>query len=821
MTQFITKLLKFKWLTMIVILIISVFFVMEMKKNTHMETNLDKYMPHDHPAFIYSDSAESWFNIQDGIIIALENKSGIFNTETLDTLKQLTKRFQKFDEINKDDVTSLYTADNIVGTEDGMDVKAFFKRVPKTAEKLKQLKANVESNEMIFGRLVSTDETVTVIIAEIGDDVFTQEFYNEILETAKASETDDIKIYVAGRPIVEGTMALLGPADMKKMVPIVILVIFVVLFITLRSLKGTLITLGVVFFSTIWAFGLMAVTGIPVYAVSTMIPVMLIAIGVADGIHLYSHLHTFVDHNPTASKKEATVDMIKHMWKPVAMTSVTTAVGFISLLTSQVYPVKYFGLFTAFGVMMAMVFSLVFLPAAIMIFGLPKAKRVNKEEDKGGHSHSKLANNFASWIIKNKYISIIGSALIVVASLIGMQEIWINSSFLEKFESTSDIVQTDKFINEHFGGTSSLNLILDANGTKDAFKRPEVLKLVDKMQKDVDGQLEVVGNTFSLADYIKRMNLVMNADKEKFNAIPDNEYLLVQHIAARDSLSKLLDTIEAPDQNELAQDLANEIKNLDAQSQDSLAQNMIAQYLLLYEMSGNPKNIDKVVDYNYEKANITFQLKSDNSKAMNTALAIIHNYEDDFKKMGITMNYAGSGYKGLVFTDLILEGQIMSLVLSLIIIVVLISIMFKKIKIGLIASVPIILTALISFGIMGFMGIPLNTTTALLSSIAIGIGIDYAVHFLEQYRTNAANTDDKMVAAQKTMAHSGRAIIYNAVVVIAGFLVLMFSVFPPNRELGALVSLNMFTSFVGTLTIMLVLLYVSNVYFKKEKKKLN
>jgi predicted RND superfamily exporter protein len=649
-----------------------------------------------------------------------------------------------------------------------MDEKALFKRVPKSPEKLQKLNENVESNEKIYGSLVSTDETVTVIIAEIGDDVFTQEFYNEILETAKVSETDDIKIYVAGRPIVEGTMALLGPADMKKMVPIVILVIFVVLFITLRSLKGTLITLGVVFFSTIWAFGLMAVTGIPVYAVSTMIPVMLIAIGVADGIHLYSHLHSFVNHNPNASKKEATVDMIKHMWKPVVMTSVTTAVGFISLLTSQVYPVKYFGLFTAFGVMIAMVFSLVFLPAAIMIFGLPKAKAINKEEDKEGHSHSKLANNFASWVIKHKYISIIGSALIVVASLIGMQEIWINSSFLDKFESTSEIVQTDKFINDHFGGTSTLNLILDANGEKDAFKRPEVLKLVDKMQKDVDNQLEVVGNTFSLADYINRMNKVMNADKEEFNTIPDS-------------------------------------------------QDMIAQYLLLYEMSGDPENLNKVVDYDYEKANITFQLKSDNSKAMNSALAIIHNYEDDFKKMGISMNYAGSGYKGLVFTDLILEGQIMSLILSLIIIIVLISMMFKKIKIGLIASVPIILTALISFGIMGFMGIPLNTTTALLSSIAIGIGIDYAVHFLEQYRTNAANTDDKMVAAQKTMAHSGRAIIYNAIVVIAGFLVLLFSVFPPNRELGALVSLNMFTSFVGTLTIMLVLLYVSNVYFKKKK----
>jgi predicted RND superfamily exporter protein len=768
MEKILKKLLNYSWISIIVILVITLAFFMKMKENSRMETDLDKYMPHDHPAFVYSDKAESWFNIHDGIIIAIENKEGVFNTPTLDTLKKLTKRFQKFEEIDKADVTSLYTADNIVGTEDGMDVKRFFKRVPKTAEKLQQLKSNVENNEMIFGRLVSDDETVTVIVAEIKDDVFTQDFYQRILKVAKASETKDITIHVAGRPIVEGTMALLGPADMKRMVPIVLVVIFIVLFLTLRSMKGTLITLGVVLFSTVWAFGLMAVVGIPIYAVSTMIPVMLIAIGVADGIHLYSHLHTFVDHHPNAPKKEAIKDMIHHMWKPVVMTSVTTAVGFISLLTSEVYPVKYFGLFTAFGVMMAMVFSLVFLPAGIMIFGLPKAKKMDPQEDKGGHSHSKIANAFAAWIIKNKYVSIFGSILIMVLSLVGMQEIWINSSFLDKFEKDSDIVQTDKFINDHFGGTSSLNLILDANGKKDTFKEPKVLKLVDKMQKDVDKQLKVVGNTFSLTDYIDRMNKVMNADKEEFNTIPDDK-------------------------------------------------NMVAQYLLLYEMSGDPENLNKVVDYDYEKLNVTFQLKSDNSKAMNAALDAIHAYEDEFNKMGISLNYAGSGYKGLVFTDLIFEGQIKSLVLSLIIIVVLISLMFKNIKIGLISSVPIIITAAISFGIMGFLGIPLSSTTALLSSIAIGIGIDYAVHFLEQYRSNAALSDDKLVVAQKTMAHSGKAIIFNAVVVIAGFLVLLFSVFPPNRELGALVSLNMFTSFVGTLTIMLVLLYQSNVYFKKKR----
>ncbi|MBU2506789.1 MAG: MMPL family transporter, partial [Bacteroidetes bacterium] len=126
------------------------------------------------------------------------------------------------------------------------------------------------------------------------------------------------------RPIIEGTMALLGPADMKKMVPIVVFVIILVLYLTLRSVRSTMLTIAVVLFSTLWAFGLMALADIPIYAVSTMIPVMLIANGVADGVHLYSHLQLFVFKHPEASKKEAVSNMLTNMWKPVAMTSVTT-----------------------------------------------------------------------------------------------------------------------------------------------------------------------------------------------------------------------------------------------------------------------------------------------------------------------------------------------------------------------------------------------------------------------------------------------------------------------------------------------------------------
>lgn len=759
------KLKLYSWLVILITLAISAWFAWELAGNARMETDLDEYMPKDHPAFVYSDMAEEWFNIKDGILIAIENPEGIYNPGTLNKIKIITKALQDMETIEDADVTSLYTADNIVGSAYGLDVKAFYKRVPETNEKLDELRSLVRANDMVQGRVVSEDETVALVVASIADSVFSMTFYEEILAFADTYEGPE-NIYVAGVPIVEGTMAYLGPKDMKKMVPIVIGVIILVLYTVLRSIRHTISTLAVVLISTIWAFGLMAVLGISIYAVTIMIPVMLIAIGVADGIHLYSHLRLFLDEHPEATVKEAISDMIRNMWKPVVMTSVTTAVGFVSLLTSEVLPIKYFGFFTAFGVLMAMVLSLVFIPAFGFAFGISRSSKKKKQQSPKQSFTEKFANSFALATIRHKVFVISVTVILLGVSIFGIQKVWINSSFLENFERDSDIVLTDAFVNEHFGGTSSINVILESEH-KDAMIRPEVEKLIDEMQTEVES-LELVGNSFSISDYIRRMNQVMHADDPTFDVIPES-------------------------------------------------QEMIAQYLLLYEMSGDPENLWKVVDYDYRKANVTIQLKSDNSKDINQAIEILEKYRAPFSELQVEMNYAGSGYKALVFTDLILTGQIKSLLLSIVIIIILLALMFRKVNIGFIGAIPVVLTAAISFGVMGLFNISLSTTTALVSSIAIGIGIDYAVHFIERYKIYALQTRDKSLTIRETMHHSGRAIAFNAFVVIMGFLVLLFSVFPPNRSLGALVSFNMFISFIATVTIMYLVLYKSNIFFKNKK----
>jgi predicted RND superfamily exporter protein len=279
--------------------------------------------------------------------------------------------------------------------------------------------------------------------------------------------------------------------------------------------------------------------------------------------------------------------------------------------------------------------------------------------------------------------------------------------------------------------------------------------------------LDEVGNSFGLADYLRRINMVMHADDPAFDAIP----------ASRE---------------------------------------LVAQYLLLYEMSGDPETLWRTIDYNYARSNVTLQLKGDDSKTINSAIAVVEEFRPLFEELGVEVNYAGSGYKSLIFTDLILKGQVKSLVLSLGIIVVLLSLMFKRLSAGLIGVIPISITAIVSFGAMGLLNIPLSTTTALISSIAVGVGIDYAVHFMERFRVAAKSTGEVLATVADAMHHSGRAIMFNAVVVIAGFLVLLYSAFPPNRALGVLVSGNMFVSLLGTVTIMVVVMIQTKIFFRKR-----
>ncbi len=753
--RFFTSFAKKPVLILLVLVALLSLFVFGIATNAKLVTDLTKYMPSTHPSFMASDAAEELFNIQNSILLVVESPTSIYNAGTLEKIKRITEDLpQHFEEIAEGKVTSLSTADNITSSDGDMEVQPFYTEIPTTAEEFAALEASVKANSMINGRNVSLDSTATLIIAEIADDSDATSLQKRLNAYVKEWEGPE-RIYVAGRPIVEGSLAELGPKDMAIMFPLVILFMIILLYLLLRSVRDTTINMIIVLFGTLFAFGTKTLLGIPIYAVDTMIPVMLIAIGVAYGIHMHNAIHHRLQDNPDISRDQLAQAVLKEMIRPIFMTALTTAIGFMALMTSEVLPVRYFGLFAAIGVISEMLLALILFPASIYLLGIPKNKHkgkslVAKQGEKAPKNH-----RWGALLIDHQKTVIIIAVLIILVGGYGATKVWIDTSFLANFEADSPIALTDAFVNQKFGGTSSLNIILSSE-EEGTFKEPEVLKAMDDLQMRL-AQDPMVGATFSLTTFLKQMNLVMHENDPSFEQVPETR-------------------------------------------------EMVAQYLLLYEFSGDPETLEKVVDYDYTKANITFQLKSDSSAVLGSIMDLVEEATPGFAAHNIEISFAGSGYKTFVFSSLLLKGQIISLALSFIIVALLLTLLFKNIWLGLAGTVPIAITAIVNFGVMGLLNIPLSSATALISSIAVGIGVDYSIHLLEHYTNRRLKGFSREEATRETLSHTGRAIILNAIAVMGGFAVLLFSVFPPNRQVGALIMLNMAMSALLTLTVLIVII---------------
>jgi predicted RND superfamily exporter protein len=252
-----------------------------------------------------------------------------------------------------------------------LSVDPFFEDPPATAAEARRVRDAVFANPMMAGNIVSGDGKATMILAEGLPDTDKVTLYDALKVVASEASVDQETVTIAGRPVIEGEMGRIARSDITQMFPLMILTVAALLALTLRSLRGVTLPLLVVFTACTWTFGLMAWTGAPVHAISSMMPSLLIAIGVADGIHIVHYFLLRSGEHPEDDARSVTFATMREMIAPVVMTSVTTAAGFLSLAISSLESLQILGMFLAFGVMAAMIFSLTLLPALLCVLPLP------------------------------------------------------------------------------------------------------------------------------------------------------------------------------------------------------------------------------------------------------------------------------------------------------------------------------------------------------------------------------------------------------------------------------------------------------------------
>ena len=813
MESFFGGIIRFRWLVVAVVLGCTGVAFLQLQQ-LRFESDAESMIPPDDPVQRYNDLVEDRFGMRDLIIVGVLNENpdenGVFNPRTLGVVKQFSEKIALLPGIKavrNEDVASVATMDNITGTADGMAVDPFMEEVPHTPAELIGLKNALFNNSMYIDWLVSRDGSGLLIMAKMESSEGTLEgvarraaIYTTIREMIQAQKDAGAPetFHVAGRGAMEVTFSEQSRRDMAKFMPLVLLIVLGTLYCTYRSLRGVLLPFSVVIVSVMWSLGIMAAVGVPMYFVSTMMPVILMAIGVAYGIHILGRYYDELLEHPDSSADQAVMAAMAEMWSPVVFTALTTAAGFLSFLTASMLPIQYFGVFTAIGVVAAMIVSLTFFPAVLVM--LPPRVGRGLRNQMGG-SGDLSATGWAARTLGQLGRSVarhplrvwVPTVVLIGLSLLGAQRIEVDSSWIRSFHPDNPVRIADEVLREKFQGTLPVYVAIEGHAP-DLLKDPALLHKLDRMQAEIE-QDPVVGGSLSIAEFLKRMNRVMNEDRPAKEVVPTDR-------------------------------------------------DLVAQYLLLYSFSGDPDDFDEVVDYDYQHANVSFYLRSDGTQDI---LQVVHKIQDfalrEFGQLtakpgaddslhdpwslrfgrwlggieptitgweterGFRIGFAGPGYFTHRFSELVIAGQLSSLVTSLLAVFLLTAIMFRSPIAGLICIVPIGVVMVFSFGLMGLLNIPLEIGRSLAASMVIGIGIDYTIHFLNKYqlkvRDGLTDTEQLTVA---TMATSGKAIFFNAVVVVGGFLVFLSSNFLPNFSLGAMVGLNMTACLLASMTVLPVML---------------
>ncbi|MEQ6342733.1 MAG: MMPL family transporter [Gammaproteobacteria bacterium] len=799
---------------MLVIAGITVFFAFQLPK-LHWETDARVFLPKGHAAILYDERVDEVFGVKDAVIIGIVNeKEGIFNPKTLARIARITEKISALPGVIANrtiDVASLSTATVFTGTESELSTQRLMETVPTDQVGIERLKSVVYGNSDLFvGNIVSKDGTGAMIRAKLKEGIANRyqtywqikgilaaeqgggswggqpgagggnwqqgkwpqgggqgQWQQQAKSSAKsdmAADKDADVFYMAGRPVIEVSSGFYAMQDMKVMIPLLIVAIMAVLFIVFKTLRGVVLPLLIMAAGIIWTMGTMAALNVPLYTISTMLPVILVAVAIGNAVHLLTNYYDNVLSDPYREGKVIVGQVLEELGPPLITTSLTTAIGFLSLLFSEMPPFKTFGLFTVLGIVYCWLLSVTFLPAALCqlkpkvggYLAKRRAMRVHAEQDR-------ITRTLVGWgevALKNKKSMSLALIVMTVVGVYGATLLHVDSSWMSDFKKDSEVALSNDMLNKKFDGTIFLNVVVEGK-QKDALKSLAILKKIEALQNKIEG-LPYVGDSLSVVDYLKSMNKTLHADAPQYNVLPAS-------------------------QAEVAEDL------------------------FLFSISGQPELLNEVIDYDYRQANVTFFIKTDHTGDLKVIIDGVNDFvKKEMSGLDVEVNLAGSANNSYIWAELLIKGQGMAIVLSKLGIFLLAALLFRSFSMGLVTIIPVTLATVLIAGCAGFIGIPIDVSTTLATGVAIGVGVDYAIHYIFRYRRERQKTDDHRIATLGTLRSVGKTIVFNAMIVTVGFLVLFFSQFPPNQKLGYFVAAYMVVSCLAAL----MALPVVFAYFK-------
>ncbi|MCL6642927.1 MAG: MMPL family transporter [Candidatus Bipolaricaulota bacterium] len=743
------------WWVIGAILIITAFFASAIPK-IRFEQDFEAFLPQDDPATIALQRAEERYGDQKLFMVAVETDDTIFKPETLRKLKEMEELFEQIPEV--DEVRGPTNSQVIYGTETAITVATALPEIPQTPEELEAYRERVLGDRLLRSVVVSENGKAAGILIRLktGEEE-TVGVVNSVLEIAERYQGPE-RIYVGGMPRLNQFIAESMRKDLMVLFPVMIGVILIVLYVSFNNLRGVVLPLLTVVLSAIWEMGTMGLLGVPFTPFSFVAPIVLMAVGTAYGIHILNRYYEEA-HKDGRPRNEVLTETVVAMLSPTAMAALTTMAGFFALLSSTLWPQRDFGVYTGIGVIYAALLALTLIPAILAFLPLPQREHrsllARWLQGRAGLS------GLARFVERMAVVILIGAGLMAAGWAVGVPRLRIETSAKDFLGKGHPVIEALDVLERHFGGSLQTGIEIDL-GVRDGLKEPEVLKKILAFQEFLE-TLPAVRRTMSITNLVRELNQKFHADDPNYYVIPEDRKL-------------------------------------------------ISQLLLLFTFQGGSLGQMALTDFSAGEVLVSMEWVS--STQMAQLVATIQKYLDEHFAPAATASVALASDGSLlraeqvgtvpIYARLMQQiaiSQIWSLLTSVSASWVIVSLLMGSLVAGMLCIVPLVLTILTEFGLMAYLGLPLDMSTMMIGSIAIGIGIDYAIHFVERYRKEFARDRDARRALEHTLAHTGAGISYNALALTLGFGVLWISTFKGLNTFGSLVALTMVVSATSAFTV--------------------
>ncbi len=729
------------------------------------QNHVDIYFEKDNPNLVFYKNFQKQYGNEELAAIVF-TRDTVFTLESINYIRELSEQLKRLDGVQR--VFSLAESEEAVGKEDTVIFRPVIPEGPLTPGTVTKAKKRALSHPTIVNHLVSEDGSTAAILIEI-EPLKNMAKYNtlqQIKKTAHDLAQPGYTLHFAGVPFIEAEMNVLSKRDFMIFTPVVFILIFIFVSLLLRNITLAVLCQVNLLVALVWAIGFFVMTGETLNMVTVVMGAVLLAIAVADSIHLLSRLSDQM-RQPGMLFRDAVWSSMKHVWIPCLFTTLTTSVSFLSFLSGTVRPAKTLGIYTSIGIFFALILTMTLLPSMVLLF----KKRVQPESPP--RQDIRKTNGLLEYIltgsgkISTRHFILVPSVLllIVVLSLFGMKQIKFETNTMNYLPESNNLRDDIRIIEDNLGGVIPFVFIIESNKAGNDFTHPESLKMIDQLQQHLLEHIQQFSTSFSIADYMKEINRAFNAGDESYYRIP-------QH-------------------------------RID-----------IYDYLEI----GDPEILDRIISPDYMETRLSFQSRWDSNETANELSDYIHSYLEDTLGDEYTFKITGLSSLYLHMEENLRVSQKRSFLIAFGIIFFMMLGITRNLKMALICMVPNLFPIVVTLGIMGWQNIPLDVSTIMIANVTIGIAIDDTIHFIVWFRRNMEKGMCHADAILQTLKDVGKPVMITTVVLFMGFFVLVMGAINPTRAFGVLTALSMLFALMGDLFILPSLIMIFKPSFGINKK---